>query len=90
MQLKTLIPALALAGALLAQPQRPPMATQYWWENKLAVNSLNLSEAQTKQLNTIQASNVSRLMDLPTVSLLASKANSAGDSSTVRTASPVP
>ena len=61
---KTLVPVVALAGALLAQPQRPPMATQYWWENKLAVNSLNLSEAQTKQLNSIQASYVSRLTDL--------------------------
>jgi Spy/CpxP family protein refolding chaperone len=62
--LKTLIPAVAFAGALLAQPQRPPVATQYWWENRLAVNSLNLSEAQTKQLSAIQASSVSRLMDL--------------------------
>ena len=61
---KTLVPVVALAGALFAQPQRPPMATQYWWENKLAVNSLNLSEAQTKQLSSIQAAYVSRLNDL--------------------------
>ena len=61
---KTLFPVVALAGVLFAQPQRPPVATQYWWENRLAVNSLNLSEAQTKQLNSIQSSYVSRLMDL--------------------------
>ncbi len=62
--LKIAIPVAALAGALLAQPQRPSMATQYWWANKVAVNSLNLSEAQTKQLSSIQASYVSRLKDL--------------------------
>jgi Spy/CpxP family protein refolding chaperone len=55
---------LALAGSLFGQPQRPPMAAQYWWENKLAVNSLNLSEAQTKQLSAIQTSYVARLMEL--------------------------
>jgi len=60
--LKIAIPVVALAGALLAQ--RPPMATQYWWENKVAVTSLDLSEAQTKQLSSIQAAYVSRLMDL--------------------------
>lgn len=60
--LKIVVPVVALAGALLAQ--RPPMATQYWWENKVAVNSLDLSEAQTKQLNSIQAAYVNRLMDL--------------------------
>src|SRR5580692_10712156 len=62
--LKILIPLAALAGLLCAQPPRQPVATQYWWENKVAINSLNLSEAQTKQLNSIQASYVSRLMDL--------------------------
>jgi Spy/CpxP family protein refolding chaperone len=61
---KILIPVVALAGALFAQPTRPPMATQYWWENKVAVNSLNLSDAQTKQLSSIQSAYVSRLMDL--------------------------
>jgi len=62
--LKIAILGVALAGALLAQPPRPPMATQYWWENKVAVNSLNLSETQTRQLGSIQGSYVSRLMDL--------------------------
>lgn len=61
---KVLIPAVALAGALLAQP-RPLMPTQYaWWENRLVVTSLNLSESQTKQLNAIQSSYVGRLMEL--------------------------
>lgn len=55
---------LALAGSLFGQPQRPPIATQYWWENKLAVNSLDLSEAQTRQLSAIQTSYVARLMEL--------------------------
>src|SRR5580692_3239316 len=55
---------LALAGSLFGQPPRPPMAAQYWWENKLAVNSLDLSEAQTKQLSVIQNSYVARLMEL--------------------------
>jgi Spy/CpxP family protein refolding chaperone len=62
--LKIAFPVMALAGVLLAQPPRPPMATQYWWENKVAVNSLNLSETQTRQLGAIQGSYVSRLMDL--------------------------
>jgi Spy/CpxP family protein refolding chaperone len=63
--LKILIPLAVLAGLLSAQPpSRSPMATQYWWESKVAINSLNLSEAQTKQLNSIQASYYSRLMDL--------------------------
>jgi Spy/CpxP family protein refolding chaperone len=62
--LKILVPLAALAGALFAQPSRPSVATQDWWRNPVAVNSLNLSEAQTKQLNSIQASYVNRLMDL--------------------------
>jgi Spy/CpxP family protein refolding chaperone len=63
--LKILIPLVALAGLLSAQPPpRQPLATQYWWESKVAINSLNLSDAQTKQLNSIQASYVNRLMDL--------------------------
>jgi Spy/CpxP family protein refolding chaperone len=56
--------ALAAAGALLAQPPRPSVATQDWWANRLVVNNLNLSEAQTKQLNSIQASYLGRLKDL--------------------------
>jgi Spy/CpxP family protein refolding chaperone len=52
------------AGAIFAQPPRPPVATQYWWESPLTVKSLNLSDAQTKQLNQIQQSYVSRLNDL--------------------------
>lgn len=60
---KILVLCLALAGALDAQPPRPPMATQYWWESKV-LTSLNLSEAQTKQLNAIRDSYVSRLMEL--------------------------
>jgi Spy/CpxP family protein refolding chaperone len=62
--LKIAIPLAVLAGALMAQPPRPPVATQYWWDNKIAVNSLNLSETQTNQLKSIQASYVSRLKDL--------------------------
>lgn len=58
-----LIVLIAMAGALAAQPGRPPMAAQYWWQSR-AINSLNLSEAQTKQLNTIQSAYVGRLMDL--------------------------
>jgi Spy/CpxP family protein refolding chaperone len=60
---KLVIAGVALGSALLAQ-QRPPMAAQPWWENKVAVTSLNLSEAQAKQLNSVRASYVSRLMDL--------------------------
>jgi len=62
---KFAILAVVSAGGLVAQPQpRPPIATQYWWESRVAMNSLNLTEAQTKQLNSIQAANVNRLMDL--------------------------
>jgi Spy/CpxP family protein refolding chaperone len=61
-------PILALVsltvGAIFAQPPRPPVATQYWWRNAVTVKSLDLSDAQTKQLNQIQQSYVSRLMDL--------------------------
>jgi Spy/CpxP family protein refolding chaperone len=63
---KVLISAagLLMAGALLAQP-RGPSPTQYaWWNNKVAVNSLDLSEAQTKQLNAIQQAYVNTLMEL--------------------------
>jgi Spy/CpxP family protein refolding chaperone len=65
--LKLLIPVVTLASALFAQPPRPPMGTptQYaWWEYKVVRSSLNLTEAQTKQLNSIQASYVNRLMDM--------------------------
>jgi Spy/CpxP family protein refolding chaperone len=62
--LKIAIPFVVLAGALLAQPPRPPMVTQNWWDSKIAVNSLNLTDAQTKQLTSIQNAYVSRLMDL--------------------------
>ena len=57
---------LALAGGLYAQPPRPPMATSYWWESKVVVNSLNLSDTQLKQMNETQAAYVGRLMDLRT------------------------
>jgi Spy/CpxP family protein refolding chaperone len=40
------------------------MAAQPWWTNRLEVSSLNLSEDQTKQLNAIQNSYVSRLREL--------------------------
>jgi Spy/CpxP family protein refolding chaperone len=53
-------------GAIFAQAPRPPLATQYWWRNSVTVKSLDLSDAQTKQLNQIQQSYVSRLMDLQT------------------------
>jgi Spy/CpxP family protein refolding chaperone len=62
--LKIVIPFAVLAGALFAQPARPPIVTQNWWDSKIAVNSLNLSDAQTKQLTSIQTAYVSRLMDL--------------------------
>src|SRR5580700_11787839 len=62
--LKILIPLAALAAGLWAQPPRPSVASPDWWRNKLVVTSLNLSEGQTKQLNSIQASYVNRLMDL--------------------------
>lgn len=53
-----------LAGAALAQIPRGSLAAIPWWDNRMAVTSLNLSEAQTKQLNQIQQSYVSRLRDL--------------------------
>jgi Spy/CpxP family protein refolding chaperone len=62
--LKIAIPFVVLAGVLLAQPPRPLMVTQNWWDSKIAVNSLNLTDAQTKQLTSIQNAYVSRLMDL--------------------------
>ena len=55
---------LAIAGGLRAQPSRAPMATSYWWESKVVVNNLNLSEAQVKQMKETQAAYVGRLMDL--------------------------
>jgi Spy/CpxP family protein refolding chaperone len=62
--LKIVIPFAVLAGALFAQLARPPLVTQNWWDSKIAVNSLNLTDAQTKQLTSIQNAYVSRLMDL--------------------------
>ncbi|HEY4361637.1 MAG TPA: periplasmic heavy metal sensor [Bryobacteraceae bacterium] len=61
-----LIPLLTavLAAGLWAQPPRPPMSTSYWWESKVVVNNLNLTEAQLKQMNETQAAYVGRLMDL--------------------------
>ena len=56
--------AVMAIAPVFAQPPRPPMAAQYWWENRIAVNSLNLSDAQTKQLNAIQSAYVGRLMEL--------------------------
>jgi Spy/CpxP family protein refolding chaperone len=55
---------LALAGGLCAQPPRAPLSTSYWWESKVVVNSLDLSEAQIKQMNETQTAYVGRLMDL--------------------------
>jgi Spy/CpxP family protein refolding chaperone len=40
------------------------MATSYWWESKVLVNSLNLADAQVKQMKDTQAAYVGRLMDL--------------------------
>jgi Spy/CpxP family protein refolding chaperone len=54
----------AIAGGLWAQPTRPPVATSYWWQSKVVVNSLNLSDGQVKQMNETQAAYVGRLMDL--------------------------
>lgn len=54
-----------MAGAVLAQPPRLPAPTQYdWWNRQVTRNSLDLSEAQTKQLNSIQQAYVSTLMEL--------------------------
>jgi Spy/CpxP family protein refolding chaperone len=53
-----------MGGALFAQQQRPSVAALNWWDNRVAVTSLNLSEAQAKQLNQIQQSYVNRLRDL--------------------------
>jgi len=65
---KILMAAVVLAGALVAQPRRPPetrpIEMQDWWTRPVVVKGLNLSEAQTKQLNAIQASYVDRLMVL--------------------------
>lgn len=61
---KALILAVATAGVVLAQPARPSMVNTPWWDNKLTVNSLNLSEEQTKQLNALQQASVARLMEL--------------------------
>jgi Spy/CpxP family protein refolding chaperone len=61
---KILVFGLAMVGTLSAQPPRGPMATQDWWRNKVMLASLNLTEAQTKQLNSIQASYVGRLKEL--------------------------
>lgn len=58
---KALIVGMFAAGLALAQPS---IINTPWWENKLAVNSLNLSEAQTKQLTAIQQASVGRLMEL--------------------------
>src|SRR5580698_6759403 len=55
--------SLATGAALLAQ-QRAPMGPQYWWESRVTLSSLNLTEAQTKQLNSIKAAYVNHLMDL--------------------------
>ena len=50
------------ASALIAQaPPRQSMVAQPWWQNQPAINSLNLSDAQTKQLAQIQSASVSRL-----------------------------
>ena len=53
-----------MAGALLAQPPRQSVAGQPWWDSTVVVSSLNLSEAQTKQVKSIQQASVGRLMDL--------------------------
>lgn len=65
---KVLISAAAqalMAGALFAQVSpRQSVAAQAWWQSSVTVTSLNLSEAQTKQLNQIKQSYVNRLNGL--------------------------
>jgi Spy/CpxP family protein refolding chaperone len=61
---RILIPLALMAGAALAQVPRGSVAAIPWWDNRMTVTSLNLSEAQTKQLNQIQQTYVSRLRDL--------------------------
>ena len=56
--------AVMAIAPVFAQPPRPPMAAQDWWDSRLAVNSLNLTDAQTRQLSSIQSAYVGRLMDL--------------------------
>ncbi len=54
---------LAVLGACFALAQ-PSIINTPWWENRLAINSLNLTEAQTKQLTSIQNASVGRLTEL--------------------------
>ena len=65
---KIVAASVVLAVAGLAQPPRAPetrpIEMQDWWNRPVVVKSLNLSEAQTKQLNSILASYVDRLMVL--------------------------
>lgn len=53
---------LAMAGALSAQPLRSPTSFP-WWNNPVA-NGLNLTEAQTKQINATVSEYRGRLADL--------------------------
>jgi Spy/CpxP family protein refolding chaperone len=68
------LPVVLMAGAAWAQQTpRASVAAIPWWDNRLAVTSLNLSEAQTKQLNQIQQSYVNRLRDLRAAVLAADR-----------------
>ncbi len=61
---KILLPLALMAGAALAQIPRGSVAAIPWWDNRMTVTSLNLTEVQTKQLNQIQQAYVGRLRDL--------------------------
>ena len=70
---KILLPLALMAGIALAQVPRGSVAAIPWWDNRMTVTSLNLTEAQTKQLNQIQQSYVSRLRDLRSAVLTADR-----------------
>jgi Spy/CpxP family protein refolding chaperone len=55
--------ALALAGALSAQPQRSPTSFP-WWNNPVANGLNNLTDAQTKQINALKSEYRDGLNDL--------------------------
>lgn len=57
--------AVLMCGALLGQPPGPPALTQYdWWTRAVTRNSLNLSDAQLKQVNEISQAYYATLKDL--------------------------
>lgn len=62
---KVLCAAVLICGSLLAQRPGPPALTQFdWWTGQVARNSLNLSEAQLKQVNDITQAYYSTLREL--------------------------